>query len=98
MKDMSKANPHTGSSFDEFLIEEGLHEEVTAIALKRVLAYQLAEEMKRKKLTKAVMAVRMKTSRAQLDRLLDPSKTGVSLEALQRAASAVGRQLKLEFV
>ncbi len=95
---MAKNNTHTGSAFDEFLIEEGLHEEVTAIALKRVLAYQLAAEMKRKKLTKASMATRMKTSRAQLDRLLDPSKTGVSLEALQRAAAAVGRQLKLEFV
>jgi len=95
---MAKKNPHTGSSFDDFLKEEGLLEESTAVALKRVLAWQLMQEMKRGHLTKASMANRMKTSRAQLDRLLDPEKTGVSLEALQRAAVAVGRELRVELV
>jgi hypothetical protein len=95
---MVKKNPHTGSSFDDFLKEEGLHEQSTATALKRVLAWQLAEEMKRRHLTKATMAIRMKTSRAQLDRLLDPDRTGVSLETMQRAALAVGRELRVELV
>jgi hypothetical protein len=89
-------NPHTGSDFDDFLKEEGLYEECSATALKRVLARQLTEEMKRLSLTKTEMAVRMQTSRAQLDRLLDPEKTGISLDTIQRAASVVGRQLRIE--
>jgi antitoxin HicB len=93
-----KDNPHTGSSFDNFLREERLYEECTATAIKRVLARQLTEEMKRKNLTKTEMAKQMQTSRAQLDRLLDPEKTGVSLETITRAASAVGRQLRIELV
>ncbi len=72
-------NSYTGSSFDDFLLEEGLYEECTAIAIKRVLARQLTEEMKRRNLTKTKMAEQMQTSRAQLDRLLDPEKTGVSI-------------------
>ena len=72
-------NPHTGSSFDDFLKEEGLHEECSAVALKRILAWQLKQEMKNKHLTKSVMAERMHTSRAQLERLLHPEKTGISL-------------------
>lgn len=91
-------NPHTGSDFDEFLQEEGLYEECSAIALKRVLARQLMEEMKRQNITKKEMAMRMQTSRAQFDRLLDPSKTGVSLDTMQRAASVVGRQLRIELI
>ena len=67
-------NPRTGSSFDDFLKEEGIYEECTATALKNILARQLAAEMKKKGLTKTVMATRMKTSRSQLDRLLDPHK------------------------
>jgi antitoxin HicB len=67
-------NPHTGSAFDEFLREERLYEECNMIAIKRVLARQLAEEMKLKKITKTEMAIKMQTSRAQLDRLLDPEK------------------------
>ena len=89
-------NPHTGSDFDDFLKEEGLYEECSATALKRVLARQLTEEMKRLSLTKTEMAARMQTSRAQLDRLLDPEKTGISLDTIQRAASVVGRQLRIE--
>jgi predicted XRE-type DNA-binding protein len=91
-------NPHTGSDFDDFLREEGLYEECSAIAIKRVLARQLAEEMKQKKITKTEMATKMQTSRAQLDRLLDPEKTGVSLDTIQRAASVVGRQLRIELI
>jgi hypothetical protein len=98
MKKMAKKNPHTGSSFDDFLKEDGLLEKCTAVALKRVLAWQLVQEMKRLHLTKELMANQMKTSRAQLDRLLDPEKTGVSLESLQRAAAAVGRELRVELV
>jgi predicted XRE-type DNA-binding protein len=94
---MSK-NPHTGSSFDDFLKEEGLHEECTTVALKRVLAWQFKQEMKNNHLTKSAMAERMHTSRAQLDRLLNPEKTGTSLETLQRAAMAVGRELRIELV
>lgn len=91
-------NPYTGSSFDDFLQEEGLYEEVSAIAIKRVLARQLTEEMKRQNLTKTGMAKQMQTSRAQLDRLLDPEKTGVSIETITRAAIVVGRQLRIELV
>ena len=91
-------NPYTGSSFDVFLQEEGLYEECTANAIKRVIARQIAEEMKRQNLTKTEMANQMQTSRAQLDRLLDPDKTGVSLETIARAATVVGRQLRIELV
>src|SRR5215472_1098453 len=96
-KNMSD-NPHTGSSFDDFLKEEGIYEECTAAAMKRVLAWQVEQEMIRQKITKSVMAERMKTSRSQLDSLLDPEKTGVSLETMQRAATAVGRELRIELV
>ena len=91
-------NPHTGSSFDDFLQEEGLYAECSASAIKRVLARQLTEEMKRQNLTKSEMAKQMQTSRAQLDRLLDPEKTGVSIETITRAATVVGRQLRIELV
>jgi antitoxin HicB len=91
-------NPHTGSDFDDLLREEGLYEECSAIAIKRVLARQLAEEMKQKKITKTEMATKMQTSRAQLDRLLDPEKTGVSIDTIQRAASVGGRQLRIELI
>ncbi|WP_036489552.1 XRE family transcriptional regulator [Myxosarcina sp. GI1] len=91
-------NPHTGSRIDDFLQEEGLDEECTAIAIKRVIARQLTEEMERQHLSKTEMAKLMQTSRAQLDRLLDPKKTGVSIETITRAASVVGRQLRIELV
>ena len=91
-------NPRTGSSFEDFLKDEGLHEECTAVALKRILAWQLRQEMKKNHLTKSAMAERMHTSRAQLERLLHPEKTGISLESLQRAAMAVGRELRIELV
>lgn len=85
-----------GSSFDDFLREDDAYEETQAVAIKRVLAYQLAEAMKAEGLTKVAMAERMGTSRSQLDRLLDPTRADVRLDTLARAARAVGRELKLE--
>ncbi len=83
---MARKNPHIGSSFDSWLDEEGIREEVTAAAIKSVIAHQLAAEMKKKKLTKKRMAELMKTSRAQLDRLLDPKNGSATIESIQRAA------------
>lgn len=90
---MKKMNKHLGSSFEEFLIEEGIHEDVTAHAAKRVLAWQVAEAMKAKGISKSDMAKRMKTSRSQLDRLLDPDNSKVLLETVQRAATAIGKRV-----
>ncbi|MCL4271214.1 MAG: XRE family transcriptional regulator [Anaerolineales bacterium] len=87
---------HVGSDFDDFLKEEGIYEEVQAVAIKRVIAYQIAEEMKKKKLSKTEMASRMKTSRAALERLLDPENASITLITLERAASAVGKKLKVQ--
>jgi DNA-binding Xre family transcriptional regulator len=91
---MNKKN--VGSKFDDFLREENLYEEVKAAAIKRVIAYQIAQEMKRRNLTKTEMASRMKTSRAALERLLDPTNASVTLSTLERAASALGKTLKVE--
>jgi len=87
-----------GSSFDSWLKEEGIYEEVTARAIKRVLARQVEAAMNEKKISKAEMARRMRTSRAALDRLLDPENDGVTLSTLQKAASAVGREIRLELI
>jgi antitoxin HicB len=89
-------NPRIGSSFSDFLKEEGIYEEVTAHAVKRVLAWQIEQAMKEQGITKVEMARRMKTSRAQLDRLLDPENDKVQLDTVQRAAAAVGRKLHME--
>lgn len=91
-------NPHRGSRFDDFLAEDGLLEETSAIALKRVIARQIAHEMEVQSISKTQMAKLMQTSRSQLDRLLDPTKTGVSIETLASAAGVVGRSLRLELV
>ena len=93
---MATKNPHVGSSFESWLDEVGIREEVTAAAIKRVVARMLAAEMKKKKITKKRMAERMQTSRAQLDRLLDPDNQSVTLVTLARAAKAVGRELRVE--
>lgn len=87
---------HLGSDFDDFLREEHLLEDAKATAVKRVIAFQIAEEMKRCRLTKSEMASRMRTSRPALERLLDPSNPSVTLSTLERAAAAVGRTLKVE--
>ena len=85
-----------GSSFDDFLKEEGIHDVVTARAIKRVVARSLDRMMKEQGLSKAALADRMRTSRSQLDRLLDPENDSVTLDTLVRAAQAVGRRLYLE--
>ena len=87
-----------GSSFDNWLREEGIYQEVTATAIKRVLARQVEAAMKEKSYSKAEMARRMHTSRASLDRLLDPENAAVTLATLQKAAIVVGRQVRLELV
>lgn len=91
-----KKKGRIGSSFDSFLKEEGQFEATQAVAIKRVLAWQIEQEMKAQSITKKAMAERMKTSRAQLDRLLDPASDAVTLDTLTRAANALGRNLKLE--
>ena len=93
---MKKQNPHIGSSFESWLDEQGLREEVTAATMKSVLSLQIAAAMKDKGLTKTHMAEIMQTSRAQVDRLLDPENMNATLETLLRAARAVGRELHLE--
>ena len=95
---MTKKNRHIGSSFETWLDETGIRSEVTAAAIKAVIARQLADEMKKRRITKKRMAELMKTSRAQLDRLLDPDNGSATIESLQRAASIVGRELRLELV
>ncbi len=91
-------NPHIGAAFSDFLKEEGIYEDVTAHAVKRVLAWQIEQAMKDQGITKVQMAKRMKTSRAQLDRLLDANNDKVQLDTVQRAAVAVGRKLHMELV
>ncbi len=89
-------NAHVGSSLDSFLVEQGLHDEATAVAMKRVISWQVAEAMKRSGVTKVAMAARMRTSRSLLDRLLDADDTGLTLDTLSRAASALDLRLHLE--
>ena len=90
-----RRNRHLGSSFDEFLRSEGLYEEVTSLAWKRVLSWEVAEAMKKEGISKSEMAKRMGTSRSQLERLLDPENPNVLLDTVQKAASAVGKQLTI---
>lgn len=85
-----------GQSFDDYLKDQGTFEETTEVAVKRVLAFQLAEAMKNQGISKVEMAKRLDTSRSQLDRLLDPEHDGVTLGILARAAKAVGRGIRLE--
>jgi len=89
---------HLGSSFEDFLREEGTLEATTNRAIKRVLARQLQQLMDEHRLSKSEMARRMRTSRAALERLLDPDNESVTLNTLQKAAKAVGRELRLELV
>jgi predicted XRE-type DNA-binding protein len=89
---------HVGSDFDDFLRNERLLDDAAAVAAKRVVAFQIAQEMKRAQLTKTELAQRMKTSRPVVDRLLDPSNRSVTLSTLGKAASAVGKTLKVELI
>jgi antitoxin HicB len=88
---------HMGSSIDTFLKEEGIFEEAQAQAVKEVVAWQLGQAMKKKKISKARMAAMLRTSRTQVDRLLDP-KNDITLSSLQRAAAVVGRRVTIELV
>ncbi|MBF0417460.1 MAG: XRE family transcriptional regulator [Magnetococcales bacterium] len=91
-------NPHIGSDFDAFLIDEGLLAEVEAVAVKRVFAFQVARMMEEQNLSKSEMARRMKTSRAALDRLLDPENRSITLRTMEGAAAAMGARLHVELV
>jgi antitoxin HicB len=88
---------HLGSSIDDFLKDEGILEKAQAQAIKEVVAWQLAKAMKRKRISKNRMAALMKTSRTQVDRLLDASDD-IKLSSLQRAAAVVGRRVMIELV
>lgn len=95
---MAKSNPHTGSSFDDFLKEDGIYEEVTAKALKRALAEQIRDAMIERSINKVTMAQRMETSRSQVDRLLDPDNLKVQFDSLIRAAAAIGKSVEIRLV
>jgi antitoxin HicB len=95
---MKKQNKHVGSSLDEFLKEEGILEEARTIAIKEAVAWQVRQAMLKDNITKVEMARRMHTSRAALDRLLDPGNGAVTLQTLSRAANAIGRGLRIELV
>lgn len=91
-----KANPRVGSDFEDFLREEGRLEEATAVAIKRVLAWEIQRAMEADGVTQAEMARRMKTSRAVVRRLLDAEDSSVTLATISRAATALGRQIELK--
>jgi len=95
---VSENKGHIGSSFESYLQEQGTLEETTAIAVKRVLAWQLEQAMEKEQLSKNQMAKAMKTSRSQLDRILDPDNDRIQLATLTAAARVVGRQLRIELV
>ncbi len=94
---MSTKNPHWGTTLDAFLAEDGTRETTKAEAITRVVAWQLTREMERQGITKAALAKKMHTSRAQLDRILK-AKGNITIETLQRAAALVGRELRLDLV
>ena len=91
-------NKHRGTALDSFLEEQGVLGEFQARAIKEVIAWQLAEAMRDRKISKSALAVLMKTSRTQINRVLDPSDGNVTIETLQRAAALVGRRVQLELV
>jgi predicted XRE-type DNA-binding protein len=91
-------NAHIGSSFDDFLRKEGIYEEVTAAAIKEVLAWQIDQSRREQGLSKKALAERMHTSRSRVERLLDPANVQFQLDTLQRAAEALGRTLEVRLV
>lgn len=91
-------NKHRGSSLDDFLAQEGVLEEFQARAIKEVVAWQLGQAMRERKLSKNQLAKQMHTSRTQVDRVLDPDAGNVTIETLQRAAAIVGRRVRIELV
>ena len=95
---MDKAkNRYIGSDFNSFLEEENLVVEAEAVALKRILSWQILQEMKKKKISKTQMASKMRTSRAAVDRLLDPTNTSLTLKNLEKVAHALNKTVKVEF-
>ena len=90
------SNGHIGTSFDDFLHEEGILAEAEATAVKRVIAYQIQQEMNERGITKTALARMMRTSRSSLDRLLDPENASVTLLTMETAAHALGKRLKVE--
>lgn len=95
---MTKSKGRIGSSFEDYLKEEGVYEETTAIAIKSVLAWQLEQAMAKEQISKNQMAKRMKTSRSQLDRILDPENDRIRLDTLSKAAHVLGRTLEMKLV
>ena len=95
---MTKKKGHVGSSFESFLAEEGTLAETTAVAVKRVLAWQLRQAMEEKRMTKTQMAKAMNTSRSQLDRILDPQNETIQLDTVIKAARVLGRDVRIELV
>ncbi len=89
-------NKHIGSDFDDFLRDEGILDDAEAVAAKRVIAFQIAREMESAHISQSELARRMKTSRSAVERLLDPTNHSVTLQTLERAASAVGKRLKIQ--
>jgi predicted XRE-type DNA-binding protein len=95
---MKNNNPRSGSTFDAFLKEQGIYDEVTAKALKRAIAEQLKEGMQEQNITKVAMANRMETSRTQVDRLLDPDNLRIQFDSLVKAATAIGKHVEIRLV
>jgi len=91
-------NKYVGSTFDDFLAEGGLSEEVEAGAIKKIIAYQLQDAIKKENLTKTALAAQLLTSRAAVNRLLDPENESITLLTLKRAATILGKKLRLELV
>jgi predicted XRE-type DNA-binding protein len=99
MMEEVRVNPaHAGGYFDDFLHEEGIFEEADAAAVKKVIAWQIAEEMKLQGISKIAMAKRMKTSRSSLDRLLDPQNSSLAFSTLTRAAAALGKEVRVSLM
>jgi antitoxin HicB len=97
-KSAGRKKGRIGSSFDDYLKDEGAYEETSAVAIKRVLAWQLEEAMKKNGVSKNEMAKRMHTSRSQLDRILDPDNDKIQLDTVFKAAQVLGREVKMELV
>jgi predicted XRE-type DNA-binding protein len=91
-------NNAIGSSFDDFLVEEGISEEVEAGAIKKIIAYQLKEAIEKEHLSRTALAIRLETSRAAVNRLLDPENESITLLTLKKAANVLGKKLRFELI
>jgi hypothetical protein len=98
MKNKTRKNIHSGSDFADFLAKEGIRPEVEVLALKRVVALELQQILEQEHVTKTQLAARMKTSRASLDRILDPTNPSLTVSSLGKAAAALGKKVELRFV